>query len=521
MMSSLKASFRPSARDCSRPNGPTRLGPGRTCIRADDLALEPDREQRHHAPGTTKTPTTLIEDQPPRVVAEVGQRRVLGEVVTAHLLLRTSRRPPAAAIGRPASPATAPEACGARVEPGELVGSQTTPSGMSVIAAGRVIAPRSVPTVTGSPSATPRPAAVALADPDHRRPGGAGQVLVAVEQAPRSISWCQVASTASPGAAAAATAAGADRGRARRGRARVAGSAPSSRADRWHVAGSRSSTPSSRGQRVEHPGVGHRGGVAAPRSNGAQPALPVEVRAGLLDHRRDREDHVGPPGHRAQPQLQADQEADRVQRLARPAAGRPGRPGRRRRPPARRAGRPRRRRGSRRCPGRPSSGCTPAPGPTRRPARPGRPASLTGRPPGSRLGRQPASTAPRSPARRGTQASLAPVSLGQRGRGGQRHPGRSPAARRRSGCAPSAGSAPRAASRRVGQHARPRRRARSGCSVRAELLEPAGGERRDRVHRQRPLAGTPCAAAGRGSGTPPPAPARPAPPPAPSRRRRR
>src|SRR5439155_2888194 len=34
MMSSLKASFSPSASDCSSPNGPTRFGPGRTCIRA-------------------------------------------------------------------------------------------------------------------------------------------------------------------------------------------------------------------------------------------------------------------------------------------------------------------------------------------------------------------------------------------------------------------------------------------------------------------------------------------------------
>src|SRR5262249_880763 len=34
MMSSLNASFSPSASDWSRPNGPTRLGPGRTCMRA-------------------------------------------------------------------------------------------------------------------------------------------------------------------------------------------------------------------------------------------------------------------------------------------------------------------------------------------------------------------------------------------------------------------------------------------------------------------------------------------------------
>ena len=34
MMSSLNASFSPSARLCSSPNGPCRFGPGRCCIRA-------------------------------------------------------------------------------------------------------------------------------------------------------------------------------------------------------------------------------------------------------------------------------------------------------------------------------------------------------------------------------------------------------------------------------------------------------------------------------------------------------
>ena len=34
MMSSFSASFTPSARDCSRPNGPVRFGPSRLCIRA-------------------------------------------------------------------------------------------------------------------------------------------------------------------------------------------------------------------------------------------------------------------------------------------------------------------------------------------------------------------------------------------------------------------------------------------------------------------------------------------------------
>ncbi len=48
------------------------------------------------------------------------------------------------------------------VEPGELVGTQTTPSAMSVMSTGSVIAPRAVPTVSGSPSATARSAAVLL-----------------------------------------------------------------------------------------------------------------------------------------------------------------------------------------------------------------------------------------------------------------------------------------------------------------------------------------------------------------------
>ncbi len=82
MMSSLSASFTPSARLCSRPNGPTRFGPGRDCIRAttrrsaqivsrvsDDQ--EDEDEQR------------LAEDDPAVVVAEVRRRVRLGERVHA------------------------------------------------------------------------------------------------------------------------------------------------------------------------------------------------------------------------------------------------------------------------------------------------------------------------------------------------------------------------------------------------------------------------------------------------------
>ena len=37
MISSLKASFSPSARLCSEPRGPTRFGPTRFCMRATTL----------------------------------------------------------------------------------------------------------------------------------------------------------------------------------------------------------------------------------------------------------------------------------------------------------------------------------------------------------------------------------------------------------------------------------------------------------------------------------------------------
>ena len=46
-MSSLKAIFRPSARVCSRPNGPTWLGPGPHLHPGHDPPLEPHAEQGH------------------------------------------------------------------------------------------------------------------------------------------------------------------------------------------------------------------------------------------------------------------------------------------------------------------------------------------------------------------------------------------------------------------------------------------------------------------------------------------
>ena len=60
MMSSLNASFRPSASDCSRPNGPTWLGPGRTCIRATTRRSNQIAEAASCTTRKTKTTTILM-----------------------------------------------------------------------------------------------------------------------------------------------------------------------------------------------------------------------------------------------------------------------------------------------------------------------------------------------------------------------------------------------------------------------------------------------------------------------------
>ena len=80
MMSSLNAIFRPSARVCSRPNGPDLVGAG--------AHLHPGRR-----PGArTRSPNSVSQHQededdddldqhdPPGVLAEVGEGRILGQI---------------------------------------------------------------------------------------------------------------------------------------------------------------------------------------------------------------------------------------------------------------------------------------------------------------------------------------------------------------------------------------------------------------------------------------------------------
>ena len=132
------------------------------------------------------------------------------------------------------------------------------------------------------------------------------------------------------------------------------------RARRRRACPSRSSSPTaaagvwvnrsasiSTAERVQHPAVGQHAAGVQRRAELAAAALPVEVAAGALRVRRDREHHVGQLGDRRRVQLQADQEPDLAQRGERRRPGRPGRSGRPRRRPARPDRRTRRRPGSR------------------------------------------------------------------------------------------------------------------------------------------------------------------------------
>ena len=61
MMSSLSASFTPSASDCRRPNFPTRLGPVRSCIFANTRRSAQTAINVHSTQiAKTRTPFTAI-----------------------------------------------------------------------------------------------------------------------------------------------------------------------------------------------------------------------------------------------------------------------------------------------------------------------------------------------------------------------------------------------------------------------------------------------------------------------------
>ena len=133
-----------------QPERPGPVRPGALLHPPDHPALGPDHEQRAEQ-EEQEDGEHLDDDQPPGVVPEIGQRRILcldGQAGHGALLTVTTLPWPAPSSLRTAQPA-------------ELAGSQTTRSGMSAISAGTVMVPCSVATVTLPPSLTPASAAVA------------------------------------------------------------------------------------------------------------------------------------------------------------------------------------------------------------------------------------------------------------------------------------------------------------------------------------------------------------------------
>ena len=95
---------------------------------ADDLALGPDREQRHHAPGTTKIADDLDQDRATSGSWPKSRQRAASARRRAALTPGAIPR----SLGRPGRRAPAPSVARGPRSPREFVGSQTTRSGMSV-----------------------------------------------------------------------------------------------------------------------------------------------------------------------------------------------------------------------------------------------------------------------------------------------------------------------------------------------------------------------------------------------------
>ena len=433
-----------------------------------DPALEPDAEQRHDQPKT-KTQQHLDEDEPPRVVAEVLERRVLSqEAVTAHLHAGAGRSLPAETV------TTAPEVDAERAAHGGAgrVGRQPDHAVGHLGERGRqrdraaVGADRHRVAVGDAERG-----GGALAEPHHRRAGGAGQVLVAVD------AGC-------PGRSAGARSPAPPRrrparaGRGRRDRPAPAGALrPGHRQARPARAGRRSrrrlpSVDAELARRSRRaPGrrsspaspAPRRRCAAGPPSRGSEPAFSTTGATGKTTSARRvtalrRSSRLTRKRHLVQRLLGQP----RVGQVGRVDAGRP---------PARRAGRrrPRRRCASVSRPGRARDDARPA-GPTRRPARPG---PRRRRPAGRRAAGWAGS---RRRPRRGRRRAAAPRPAWRRSRAASAAaadspPGtvasRSPTNR----IAPVGAAAPRDRPR-PRPAAAPRRRARSATTVAPSLSSP-------------------------------------------------
>ena len=409
--SSLSASFTPSARVCSRPNGPVRLGPGRCCIRPMTRRSN-QMTSRVLTAGRRRRSSALTSDSHHGVSLKSADGLSRAERQrTRHGRRRRPRGEQRRSCGRPPlrdgddGRRRRRRAWRGPRDPAELVGSQTTWS-----------------TIVGDRDGRGDRAAL-----------GAHRDGVAVDDAERSARWparpapgraarCRRGTArrpaSGPGRAGGArwpgrpgrrpgsgTSRGADGGSGRRGhRSTAPSSAISARISLERCA--RRGTRPSRRRACPAPGSRSCSAVSQRRLEGPRRGPPSRRTCRPSRRARPPGDDVGDGGDRGRADLQGDDErpvergvggrgSARSAGSTPPTTSAPSSPARGRRDDGggvaaglRRAGRD-------------------APG-LRRPRR-GRRRRSTGRPPGSRAGSAPASSAPRSPARRGTQASRAPV----------------------------------------------------------------------------------------------------------------
>ena len=276
MMSSLSASLMPSARRLQQAERADPVGAEPLLHPGDDAALAPDRRAASARPGTTKISDGL--DQRPATTGRGRSRRRVVGGRTPGLRDRAGhahcgapmRRAPRQRRRRPSARDRAA---------GELVGSQTTPSGMSVTASRqRDRAARRCAPSPGRPSAAPMLGGRGGGQPGDRPARGAGQVRLAVLQ-PAGVEQLlpggqhRLARRRASAAAAGGTAAAPGARAVPRRRARRARRAPRRRVRQPEV------DAQLVGEQVAAPGGrAARRGVAQRRLERPRPALPVRRR---------------------------------------------------------------------------------------------------------------------------------------------------------------------------------------------------------------------------------------------------
>src|SRR6478735_12490150 len=160
VMSSLSASFTPSANDCSRPKGPCTLGPMRCCMRATTRRSH----QMLKSVRSTRTTKTRI------VLSPMTHHGSCPNWLSVSLIisLGTGDLHSCAGARHVGEQATACRACG---QPDHVVGD-----------VGDLRRHRDRASVTGDGDGRPEALDVGGAQPRHRRPGGRGEGLVALLQ---------------------------------------------------------------------------------------------------------------------------------------------------------------------------------------------------------------------------------------------------------------------------------------------------------------------------------------------------